>query len=91
MTIEYVRVRDTNGEFTTSRANADASGLKVLDKPAVDQIGRPLPAKPHVRPKAPAKKTAASKPRTRRRSESSAAGKNSAAAPATPDGPTATP
>ena len=46
--IEFVRVRDTNGEFTTSRASAEADGLEVLDKPAVDQIGRPLPAKPKV-------------------------------------------
>ena len=55
--IEYVRVRDTNGEFTTSRAAAKNAGLTVLeDKPAVDQIGRPLPAKPKVS-KAPGSST----------------------------------
>ncbi len=47
--IEYVRVRNESGEYTTSRAAAKAHGLTVLDnKPAVDQIGRPLPAKPKV-------------------------------------------
>lgn len=49
--IDYVRVRDTNGEFTTSRTNAESLGLEVLDKPAVDQNGRPLPAKPKVNAK----------------------------------------
>ena len=49
--IDYVRVRDTNGEFTTSRAAAKASGLTALEKEAVDQNGRPLPAKPKVNTK----------------------------------------
>lgn len=46
--INYVRVADTNGEFTTSDTNAKSLGLAVLEKPAVDQNGRPLPAKPKV-------------------------------------------
>lgn len=46
--IKYVRVADTNGEFTTSSTNAESLGLKVLEKSAVDQNGRPLPAKPKV-------------------------------------------
>lgn len=49
--IEYVRVKDpvSGHEFTTSSINAENSGLTVLEKKeAVDQIGRPLPAKNNV-------------------------------------------
>ena len=49
--IEYVRVKDpiSGHEYTTSSADAKNSGLTVLEKKdAVDQIGRPLPAKPNV-------------------------------------------
>lgn len=54
---EYVRVRnDVGHEFTTSRQAAESSGLTVLEKkPAVDMYGRPLPAKPNVRPRAVAR------------------------------------
>lgn len=56
--IKYVRVRDTNGEFTTSDINAESLGLEVLEKPAVDPNGRPLPAKPKANVKStPAAKT----------------------------------
>lgn len=45
---ELVRAKAPRGpEFTTTRAHAAASGLKVLDgKPATNQYGTPLPAKP---------------------------------------------
>lgn len=49
--IEYVRVKDpiSGHEYTTSSTDAKNSGLTVLEKKdAVDQIGRPLPAKPNV-------------------------------------------
>lgn len=47
---EYVRVKDpiSRGEYTTSAENAKGSELPVIKKPAVDQLGVPLPAKPNV-------------------------------------------
>ena len=44
---ELVRAKAEGGvEITTTRAHAQASGLKVLDgKPAVNQYGTPLPTK----------------------------------------------
>ena len=46
---EWVRVQDsvTGHQFTLSRSAVDGVyGLKILDgRPAVDAVGRPLPAK----------------------------------------------
>lgn len=46
---DFVRVRDksTGHESTVSRARADQLGdaVEVLDEPAIDGLGRPLPAK----------------------------------------------
>lgn len=44
----FVRVRDsrTGHQYTTARV--DVEHHKVLDKPAVDRSGKPLPPKPHV-------------------------------------------
>ena len=44
---DLVRAKAEGGaEFTTTRAHAQASGLKILDgKPAVNQYGTPLPTK----------------------------------------------
>jgi hypothetical protein len=44
---ELVRVKDPNSgnEFTIGLDHAEATGLTVLDKPAVDVYGAPLPAK----------------------------------------------
>lgn len=50
---EWVRVQDstTGHQFTASRAAVeDVDGLKILDgRPAVDAVGRPLPAKHRVK------------------------------------------
>lgn len=45
--MEFVRVKDpTSGhEYTTSAEHAEAAGLTVLKKDAVDDFGRTLPAK----------------------------------------------
>lgn len=43
---EFVRVSLPGGEVTVTRANAERHGHVVLDKPAVDSIGQPLPPKP---------------------------------------------
>lgn len=43
---DFVRVRDGGNEFTVSAPYAEAQGLTVVDKPAVDQLGRPMRAKP---------------------------------------------
>lgn len=48
--MERVRVSDGNGEFTTTRAFAEGAGLKIVDKPAVDDWGRDIPTKYHVSP-----------------------------------------
>ena len=48
---DYVRVKhaETGHHYTVSRAKAiaDAKNLKVIDAPAVDVNGYPLPPKPH--------------------------------------------
>lgn len=43
-----VRVKDpvSGAEYTTSAANAEASGLTVLNKPALDDFGNPAIGKP---------------------------------------------
>lgn len=46
---DLVRVEDTTGaQFTTTRAHAESTGLKVLSKDATDYMGRPLPALPRT-------------------------------------------
>lgn len=49
---EFVRVKDRKSkhEMTVTAANAEALGdaVEVLDKPAVDGNGKPLPGKPHT-------------------------------------------
>lgn len=49
-----VRVKDptTGTEYTTGAVNAKNKGLTVIDKPAVDDFGRALPAKRNPLPKA---------------------------------------
>lgn len=46
----FVRaVRPTDkAHVTTTRAHAEQAGWQVLDRPALDHHGRPLPPKPHV-------------------------------------------
>ena len=57
---DFVRIKDkgTGHESTVSRARADRLGdaVEVLDAPAVDAVGRPLPGKPASKAKAAAKK-----------------------------------
>lgn len=47
---EYVRVKDpsTGHEHTVTTLQAEAFGCQVINKPAVDDWGNPLPAKPSV-------------------------------------------
>jgi len=46
---DWVRCQNDAGQFTLSRKAAEASGVKILDgRPAVDAVGRPLPAKPRT-------------------------------------------
>lgn len=46
---DFVRVKSDRGhEFTTTDGLASELGLPVVEKPAVDSNGRPLPAKPNV-------------------------------------------
>lgn len=45
--VRAVRPAD-KAHVTTTRAHAEAKGWQVLDRPALDHHGRPLPAKPHV-------------------------------------------
>ena len=45
---ELVRVKTDHGEATVGAGFAKRHGLTVLDKPAVDQRGSALPAKPKV-------------------------------------------
>ena len=45
---EFVRVKHPGGEITVTKANAERHGLEVLDKPAVDSVGQPLPPKPRT-------------------------------------------
>ena len=46
----FVRaVRPTDkAHVTTTRAHAEKAGWEVVDRPALDHHGRPLPPKPHV-------------------------------------------
>ena len=46
----FVRaVRPTDkAHVTTIRVHAEQAGWQVLDRPALDHHGRPLPPKPHV-------------------------------------------
>lgn len=49
---ELVRVRDDAGtEWSASYGYALATGLTVLDKPARDRFGRPIPAKHKTTPR----------------------------------------
>jgi hypothetical protein len=53
---DWVRVRNkVNPTSEYTRAVADPKRHDVLDKPAVDSHGDPLPAKPINNPKSPAK------------------------------------
>lgn len=54
--VDFVRVRDpqTGHHYTTSREAAVAP-LEILDQPAVDSSGRPLPQQYHVTVEAAAK------------------------------------
>ena len=47
--MDYVRIKDERSkhEFTVTAAYADAVKAKVLDKPAVDASGNPLPPTYH--------------------------------------------
>ena len=47
---DFVRVKDkeTGHEFSLAARSVNADLHDVLDKPAVDANGRPLPAKPHI-------------------------------------------
>lgn len=46
---DYVRIRvpETKHEVTVTALQADVTGVKPLDKPAVDASGNPLPPKYH--------------------------------------------
>lgn len=64
---EFVRVKNEGGhEVTITAANAKRRGLEVLDKPATDPVGKPLPPKPRVskgtRRKSPAPVTPTTEP-----------------------------
>ena len=39
---------EDRAHVTTTRVHAEKAGWKVLDLPALDHHGRPLPPKPHV-------------------------------------------
>ena len=41
----FVRIRTEGGEASVTAAFAERAGSSVIDKPAVDAYGRPLPAK----------------------------------------------
>lgn len=47
---DWVRCQNETGQFTLSRKAAEGlEGVKILDgRPAVDAVGRPLPAKPRT-------------------------------------------
>ena len=50
MSIEWVRVRDerTGHHYTVTKTKAEGDkALKIIDAPAVDINGRPLPPKTH--------------------------------------------
>lgn len=64
--MSFVRVRLENGhEVSMSETHARTSGLEVLDQPATDLRGKPLPAsRKHgrrIKPKTTVKKAAAAK------------------------------
>ncbi len=42
----FVRVREGDHEKSLPAAHAASAGLVPLDKPAIDEYGRPLPALP---------------------------------------------
>ena len=46
---DWGRCANEVGQFTLSREAAEGLGVKILDgRPAVDAVGRPLPAKPRT-------------------------------------------
>lgn len=51
---DWVRVRTKGGkgEYTIHRMSLESTpeAYEVLGKPAVDEVGQPLPEKPHVNP-----------------------------------------
>jgi len=50
---ELVRAKDKAGnEYTTTRVAAETSGVKIIDKPAVDEFGQVVPTKTHLELKA---------------------------------------
>jgi hypothetical protein len=85
---EYVRVEADNGAHVTlPKGYAETRGLKILDEPALDRYGRPLPEAPSSAGDKPAKKKAA--PHKRRAAKKATAPVAEAAAPAadvTPSG-----
>jgi hypothetical protein len=46
--VGFVRVSAPEGEFTIDEGAVKGMGVTVLDKPALDGNGRPLPAKPRT-------------------------------------------
>lgn len=50
MAAKFVRVYNeaSNSDVTVPRATAVGRGLKILDKPAVNRYGKPLPPKKHL-------------------------------------------
>lgn len=42
-----VHIESTDKDATVSRAHATSAGLPILDEPAVDAFGRPLPVSRH--------------------------------------------
>lgn len=65
---EYVRVKqvETGHELSVPQGHYDAvsDGYKLLDKPAVDSAGDPLPSKHHVLSKRQANTTSGQKATT---------------------------
>ena len=45
--VRAVRPEDRT-QLTTTRVHAERAGWEVVDRPALDHHGRPLPPKPHV-------------------------------------------
>lgn len=45
--VRAVRPEDRT-QLTTTRTHAEQAGWEVVDRPALDHHGRPLPPKPHV-------------------------------------------
>lgn len=44
----FVRAKDGKHEITVTADNAKRRGLEIVDKPATDPTGKPLPPKPFV-------------------------------------------